>query len=262
MGRVRKIALAALPQGLISWVTGRVTRIPLPRGLRKSIFTRFARRYGASLDEVAGELTEYRSLAEFFARPLRDGARPLADSPLVSPCDGRIVSSGPLIGTRLAQIKGHEYEVAELLRDPVAAERYKGGSQATIYLAPGDYHRVHSPFDGELRGTRHIRGRAFPVNPPAVDSIDGLFCRNERVVFDFDCGGQAAAVIMVAALNVADIHESVSAPATCRRGDEIGRFGFGSTTIVVLGPGPLSIAEQERETRILAMAELMQAQSS
>ena len=172
------------------------------------------------------------------------------------------MSSGALLDTLLEQIKGHEYEVAELLADAEAGARFAGGSHATIYLAPGDYHRVHVPFDAELIGTRHIPGRAFPVNPPAVESVDHLFCRNERVVFDFDCAGQAAAVVMVAALNVADIHESLSAPASCQRGDELGRFGFGSTTIVLLGPGHLQIGAQARETRILAMSELSHAATS
>lgn len=234
--RVRSLLLHALPKVAVSRTTGALASIPLPRVLRRAAYGWFARRYDADLGEVGRPLESFRSFAEFFARPLREGARPVDAADLVWPCDGRIVSAGPIDGGRIRQVKGRDYGVAELLADPDAARALEGGSHATIYLAPGDYHRVHAPFGGELRSIRPIRGTLFPVNPPAVRAIDRLFVRNARKVFTFELGGAATGVVvMVGALNVGRIIESVTPPASVAAGREIGRFGFGSTVIVLTG---------------------------
>lgn len=232
---IRRTLLTALPKIAISRVTGWLTGLPLPRRWRRWVYGRFARRYGAELAECAGELTDYRSLAAFFGRPLRDGARPVADdATTVWPCDGRIVTAGPIENGRIPQVKGVDYTVAELLDGTMDASTFAAGSQATIYLAPGDYHRVHAPFAARVRALHRIRGTLFPVNPPTVRSVPKVFVRNARVVFELELeDGSAATVVMVGALNVGHIAPSVDVGDELRVGDELGRFGFGSTTVVV-----------------------------
>ncbi len=251
MSRVRRTLLTLLPKVLLSRTTGVVTRVPLPRAMREPCFRWFARRYSANLAEVQGELRDYPSLARFFARPLREGARTVADDPLVAPCDGRIVTAGPLDGDLVPQVKGVDYALAELVGDAELARRLAGGSQATVYLAPGDYHRVHAPFDARVVAVRALPGTLFPVNPPAVAAIERLFVRNARVVFAVELAdGRAGVVVMVGALNVGDVHQSVAAGTGVRRGDEVGRFGFGSTTVTVVGPGDAAFAPRVPETRV------------
>lgn len=251
MGSLRRVALTALPKFVLSRTTGLLARTPLPSWLRPRVYGWFARRYGASLDEMAGTAAEYRSLAQFFQRPLRAGARPLAgDALLVWPCDGKVITSGPLDRDRIPQVKGRDYSAAQLLQDGELAAALAGGSQVTVYLAPGDYHRVHAPFDAEVTAIRHIPGKLFPVNPGAVESIPELFPRNERVVFTCRLpDGVPAAVVMVSALNVGDTVVSVQ-PGPVARGEELGRFGFGSTTIVLVGPQGPTIPELSRETKV------------
>jgi phosphatidylserine decarboxylase len=252
VGALRRFLLTALPKTALSRATGFVTRRRLPRGARARVYGWFARRYGVRLDEVDRELHEFASLAEFFARPLRAGARPVDPrSALVWPCDGRIVTSGPLEGAAIQQVKGQDYGVAELVGDETLARSLAGGSQATIYLAPGDYHRVHAPFAGRLLATRRFPGALFPVNPPAVRSIARLFARNERVAFAFGLAdGRAATVVMVAALNVGDIHASAPAGSELSKGQELGRFGFGSTVVALVGPGGAQFRELAPETHV------------
>ena len=123
----------------------------------------------------------------------------------------------------------------------IASARLADGSQATIYLAPGDYHRVHTPWAGKLTAQSAIRGTLFPVNPPAVRCIPELFVRNARRVFRFELAdGRAAAVVMVGALNVGSIVPTLAVGAEAEAGDELGRFGFGSTAVALLegGDGP------------------------
>ncbi len=244
--------MSALPKVALSRATGLLTRLPLPRRLRAPTYRWFARRYGARLEDVAGTLEEYPSLAAFFKRPLVAGARPIAtDAPLVWPCDGRIVASGPILGERLEQVKGRTYGLAQLIGDADFSAALAGGSQATIYLAPRDYHRVHAPFAGTLGTVRRLPGKLFPVNPPTVDSIEGLFATNERVVFEFRLdAGVRAAVIMVAALNVGDIEPVAKPGSRLTLGAELGRFGFGSTTVVTIGPGGPTLPNLPRETAV------------
>lgn len=250
MGTTRRVLLTALPKFLLSRSAGLVTRIPLPRFARRIAYGMFARRYGVELSEMKGELGDYRSLAEFFRRPLRDGQRPMADGPLVWPCDGKIITSGTITGDRIQQVKGRDYSVAQLLQDADLAARLDGGYQMTVYLAPKDYHRVHSPFDGELIATKHIPGALFPVNPGAVESIPDLFPRNERVVFHFRLpSGHDAVVLMVSALNVGDTLVTAK-PGTLAKGDELGQFGFGSTAIVATPMTGPEIPDLPRETAV------------
>ncbi|MCB9879691.1 MAG: phosphatidylserine decarboxylase [Planctomycetes bacterium] len=250
MPTLRRIALTVLPKVLLSRLTGWLCSTPLPRRLRPVLYGWFARRYGAAVDEVDGELASFRSLQAFFRRPLRDGARPLGDTSLVWPCDGRIVSIGPITGGRLLQVKGRDYSLAELLGDAELAAELEGGQQATIYLAPGDYHRVHSPFAGRVEAVRALPGTLFPVNPPAVRCIDRLFARNSRHVFRCQTAeGTPAALVMVGAYNVGGTLVTVTG-GDVARGQEVGQFGFGSTVVAVLGAGASTFAELPPEARV------------
>ncbi len=249
MTAVRSLLLTLLPKVALSRLTGLLTRVPLPRSLRGPAYRWFAGRYGASLGEMDGELPDYRSLAAFFRRPLRPGARPVAPAALVWPCDGKVVTAGPLAADRVPQVKGRDYSLADLLGDAELAHTLAGGTQATIYLAPGDYHRVHSPFAGRITAVNPIPGTLFPVNPPAVRSIRDLFVRNARHVFAFELtDGRKAAVVLVGALNVGDTLVTARAGSDVRAGDELGQFGFGSTAIVVLarGRGFATVAPETR----------------
>ncbi len=250
MSTTRRLLLTALPKVPLSRLTGLLTSTPLPRFARAPLYRWFAGRYGAELDDVAGELGSFRSLQAFFRRALRDGARPVADAALVWPCDGRVVTAGAIDGGRVSQVKGNEYALRDLLDDAELAAALEGGEQATVYLAPGDYHRVHCPFDGEVLGTKAIPGTLFPVNPPAVRSVDQLFVRNSRHVFGCRTqSGAAAAVVMVGAYNVGGTLLTAQ-PGPVSRGQELGQFGFGSTVVFAVGPGGPPLADATPEQRV------------
>ena len=250
MSTLRRVLLTALPKVPLSCATGWLASLPLPRSARPWVYGWFARRYGASLAEVEGDLASFRSLQQFFRRPLRADARPVADSALVWPCDGRIVTCGPVRGGRIPQVKGNDYSLADLLGRADLAQALDGGSQATIYLAPGDYHRVHAPFAAAIDGVTPLRGTLFPVNPPAVRCIDNLFVRNSRHVFRCRLpSGKAAAVVMVGAYNVGGTVVT-KATGDVPAGGEIGQFGFGSTVVAIVGPGGPAFAERPPEARV------------
>lgn len=252
MSNLRRVILTALPKVALSRMCGLLTSCPLPRFVRAPFYRWFARRYGAPLDEVDGELPGFRSLQQFFQRSLVASARPIAETQLVWPCDGKIVTAGGIANGRIPQVKGNDYELRDLLGDEGFAQQLDGGQQATIYLAPGDYHRVHSAFAGTVIDVRALPGTLFPVNPPAVRCIDNLFARNSRHVFRcLMANGSPAAIVMVGAYNVGGT--AITKPAgSIAKGEEVGQFGFGSTVVVVLGPdgGTLKPVEPEQRVRM------------
>ncbi|KAL8995199.1 MAG: hypothetical protein Q9169_005032 [Polycauliona sp. 2 TL-2023] len=51
-----------------------------------------------------------------------------------------------------------------------------------VYLAPGDYHRFHSPTSWVAERRRHFAGELYSVSPYLQRTLPGLFTLNERVV--------------------------------------------------------------------------------
>lgn len=50
-----------------------------------------------------------------------------------------------------------------------------------VYLAPGDYHRFHSPTNWVVERRRHFAGELFSVSPWMANKLQDLFVLNERV---------------------------------------------------------------------------------
>jgi phosphatidylserine decarboxylase len=160
----------------------------------------------------------------------------------------------------LIQAKGKGYELGKLLVDPELAERLDGGAYLTIYLAPRDYHRVHSPVDAELLGYNYVPGALFPVNSLFSRHIDNLLTVNERMVLPLRAAAGSMALVMVGAAGVGNVtlcHPHVEArelrrARTLRRvrlkeavpidvGQELGAFHLGSTVIMVFEPGRVDL---------------------
>jgi phosphatidylserine decarboxylase len=224
----------------------------------------FIRRYGVNMAEaLEPDPARYRSFNEFFTRPLRPGARPLDDAPLLCPVDGAISQFGAIEGERIVQAKGHSYTTTALVGgDAALAAAFQDGWFATLYLSPRDYHRIHMPCAGRLRRMVHVPGELYSVNPATARGVPGLFARNERVVCVFDGTGAVAGpfvLVLVGATIVGSMatvwHGTVNPPrlGTVRewrydegkpielaRGDEMGRFLLGSTVVVLLPRSPLT----------------------
>lgn len=66
--------------------------------------------------------------------------------------------------------------------DLVSTDKKTSLYYAVIYLAPGDYHRFHSPTNWVVERRRHFAGELFSVSPYLQRTLPGLFTLNERVV--------------------------------------------------------------------------------
>lgn len=246
--------MRALPKRALTAFAGVAAATPLPRASRTALFNAYAGAVGADLSEAGAPLDSFGTFNDFFARPLREGVRTWSEDALLAcPADGRLDAVGRVEDGRMIQAKGIDYGVSELLCDDGAAAAFEGGHYATIYLSPADYHRVHAPDEMRITRVTHEPGELWPVNALSVPWVDGLFRRNERVVFHGErAEGGRIAVVMVAATVVGNIRvahagvpharptqrrEVALEPAwQARRGDEVGTFLLGSTVIVVVEP--------------------------
>jgi len=159
---------------------------------------------------------------------------------IVSPVDGKVIEFGDIEGQKLIQIKNSEYNLDELLNfNSKRIQAYKDGSYITIYLAPYNYHRVHMPIDGVLLENTIIPGELHPVNEKALKNIPDLYSRNQRMISFFQNSNYEFSMIMVAALNVADINkkwsnaEIASQQVSIKQGEEYSRFNLGSTVLMI-----------------------------
>lgn len=258
---LRALPLYGLPHHLLSRLALAATRVRLP-AFKNALIRWFAARYRVDMnDAVLADPADYADFNAFFTRALRPESRPLPSDPaaVACPVDGTVSQLGEIRDGRLLQAKGRDFSLIELLGgDAARARAFMGGTFATLYLSPRDYHRIHMPFPGRLRETVHVPGRLFSVAPHTTRTIPNLFARNERVAAIFDTTAGPMAVVLVGAIFVACIETTwggVITPPQGRRivahdyrieptqtvpqlarGDELGRFNMGSTVIVLFGP--------------------------
>ena len=240
-----------LPQHALSRLILRATRVRAP-WFKNLLVRGFLKLFSIDMtDAVQPDPLAYGSFNEFFTRALKPGSRPLAPDPraIACPVDGTISEAGKIDGDTLIQAKGRYYSLTELLAAQGWAKSFEGGSFATIYLAPYNYHRVHMPVRGNLEETVYVPGRLFSVNAVTASRVPKLFARNERVLTLFDTAFGRVAVVLVGALNVgsmATVWAGDITPAARRvitrlpaqqvaldRGAELGRFNMGSTVILL-----------------------------
>ena len=258
MDRLFILLQRLLPQHALSRAVGRLAAARAPRWLRLAAIRAFVARYRVDLAEAERPFPEaYESFNAFFTRALRAGTRPLCASGIACPADGVVSECGDLVGERLLQAKGRYYSLRALLAEEGSrAAQFEGGSFATVYLSPRDYHRVHMPLDGQLLADTYVPGDLFSVNGTTAAAVDSLFARNERHVSYFDTPRGPMAMVLVGAMIVAGIetvwagqvaprprrverrdYQGAPAPVLLSRGAEMGRFFLGSTVILLFPPG-------------------------
>ena len=255
-------ALRLLPRNLLSRAIGRLAGARLPHAIVRAEILLFARAVGVDLREVRDPLEAFGSLQDFFTRALREGARTVdpARDALVSPCDGAFGESGIVRGGLLLQLKGRTYGLRELLGSGEDAAAFEGGAYATLYLSPRDYHRFHAPIAARVERLTYLPGTLWPVNRIGLEGVDGLFAQNERICAFMrqDPSDALLCLVAVGATLVGKVRVSFDSLQTNQRGareerrsypggialakgQEWGRFEFGSTLVLLAQPGKIEL---------------------
>lgn len=236
-----------LPRNRTARMMGRVARSRPSRWTTRA----FVRAYGVDMSEAEGTIDDYPTLEALFTRSLKPGVRPVdpAADALVSPVDGTVASTGRSRDGKIEVAPGRWMELSALLGEPVDGER----DVAVLYLSPKDYHRVHVPREGAVSRWRYRPGTLWPVFPPAVRRVDGLFEGNERAIVEIATDRGPLVVVLVGAFGVGRItlsfcdlltntkgepREQRLEPAPrLQRGALLGTFHLGSTVVLVSPPG-------------------------
>lgn len=251
--RLKILAQHLLPKRQLTAFAGRVARARAG-AVTGRLIRWFVARYGVDMSEAAEpDLASYASFNDFFARPLREGARPIADADFVCPVDGAISQFGAIDDHHIVQAKGHRFTTTELVGgDGALAARFRHGSFANLYLSPRDYHRLHMPCDGTLTRMIYVPGSLFSVNPTTARGVPNLFARNERVVCVFDSPEHGPFVMVLVGATIVGSMTTVwhgvvnpkrtgrvaewdyaGQTITLRKGAEMGRFLLGSTVVML-----------------------------
>ena len=251
-----------LPKSLISRIFGWLTRIPLPSSIMRSLISWYTAKFGIDMNEYEIPSGGFRTFDCFFTRLLKEGMRPVDTDPraIVSPVDARLDQFGPIKGDTIIQAKGMDFS----LRDLVPSDSFRdfqNGSFMTLYLSPGDYHRIHAPAGGEITGYFHIPGKLYTVQEFMVQGLRRLFCINERVISFIKTGKGHIAVCKVGAMNVGrislsyadvisnrsfrsrkEVHFTGQGRPAIKAGEELGIFHLGSTVILLFEKNMITFA--------------------
>ncbi|CAO3616245.1 unnamed protein product [Cunninghamella blakesleeana] len=153
-----------------------------------------------------------------------------------------------------------------------------------VYLAPGDYHRFHSPANWVVQTRRHFAGELFSVSPYFVNLLQNLFVLNERVVLLGKWKYGFFSMIPVGATNVGSIkinfdealktnnkedlpmgtYTEVTYRSASKQlggkplqyGDEMGGFYLGSTVVLVF-EAPLDFKFKIQSGQTIKMGEAL-----
>ncbi|GAB3458661.1 archaetidylserine decarboxylase [Massilia terrae] len=275
--RIKVLPQYVLPKQALTALAGRVAGAQ-GGAMTTRLIRWFVGKYGVNMAEAANpDIASYASFNEFFTRPLKEGARPLANADFVCPVDGAISQFGAIDEHEILQAKGHKFTTAQLVGgDAALAAQFAHGSFANLYLSPKDYHRIHMPCDGRLTRMIYVPGELFSVNPTTARGVPGLFARNERVVCVFDSSEFGLFVmVLVGATIVGSMatvwHGVVNPPrlpkvsewtyegrqVVLKKGEEMGRFLLGSTVVMLFEKDTIAFNPAWAPERSVRLGEMM-----
>ncbi len=245
MKKLLLIPLSILSIRAFSRMYGYLTRLRRPRFLIKRIIEFFRINYNISMDDYVGESSDYKSLSEFFIRPLDPSKRiltPVEDC-IVSPSDGTVSTVQTIYQDTATQVKGKTYSVSQMVGREL--DFSQGWYVVVIYLSPSNYHRYHYPLTGTVRSYCHTGARLFPVNSVGLNYVDRLFVQNERVVVEMRRNDTPFYIVAVGATFVGSIkmefirekrkrHKIHEVDKNVAQLQEMGRFEMGSTIVLVI----------------------------
>jgi len=195
--------------------------------------------HGLDINEMLDPMSSFRNFNEFFFRKLKASARPIAKPAdpkvVVSPADCRLMVFPTLAAATNLWIKGEHFNLKNLIQDEKLEGQFDGGSLAICRLAPQDYHRFHLPAACTVESFKPFEGAYYTVNPIAIRTPVDVYTENKRncVLLSSPILGDFL-YIAVGATMVGSILFTASQGKSYKKGDELGYFAFGGSTVLLL----------------------------
>ncbi|BCB04908.1 phosphatidylserine decarboxylase [Bacillus sp. KH172YL63] len=224
--------------------------------LSRPVISSFIKTYKINVDEIAGDVSDYKTLHDFFIRNLKEDARVIqhSDEQAVSPVDGLMASSGIITDDLLIEVKGKTYSILDMLGSEGKASSYSGGEFAVFYLSPANYHRIHSPVSGTVLSRWSLGDHSYPVNELGLKYGKEALSKNFRSITELQTKGGKVAVVKVGAMfvNCVDyVHENKE----WKQGEEVAYFSFGSTVILLFEKNSFAFQEERTVPRNVTVGE-------
>jgi len=223
-----------------------------PKPIQKVINHGYVKLMGLDMSDFQ-DPSSYPTLNKLFTRAFVEQKEITNDeSIMISPVDALVTDYGEIVDGKAYQIKGMEYDLAELFGEhhQEASNAVNGGQFVNLYLSPKDYHRYHTPDTLTIKSLTHIPGKLYPVNFPLLRNKKNLFIENERAIIEcVDSKGRTFVMVLVGALNVGKMiitfedaiktNSDIREPQhysyenlTLKKGELFGWFEMGSTILL------------------------------
>lgn len=191
----------------------------------------------------------FASFNAFFHRQIKLERRPVA-----APGDPRvIVSANDGTVFQIARqvrkndtfwLKSQPYSLDDILDRSPTVERFVGGDVLQAFLSGANFHRWHAPVAGVVREARVVPGLMFSelhssgFDPDAGTLSQGyesaVNTRGIVVIDSEDATVGLVAVVPIGITEISSISMSVKVGQRVEKGEELGRFSYGGSTLCVL----------------------------
>jgi phosphatidylserine decarboxylase len=247
------------PSRLLSNLVVKIARTPFPKPIQCFLNRMYVKIFDIDMLEFEpSDPCLYPTLNDLFIRHKKVIEFYEDEEILVSPSDSLVIAHGEIEDNYVYQIKGKKYKLGELIPYNVNLD---GGYFVNLYLSPRDYHRFHVPIDMEIVKATYIPGDLKPVKPKYLEK-EIVFPKNKRVVLECrDLRGGYFYLVAVGAMIVGKIvmnfDERLSKdyneittfeytePIKLQKGDELGRFEFGSSILLFFAPEHFKYLNQQ-----------------
>ena len=204
-----------------------------PKSVKK--IPEFVSSLNIDMDESQKSISEFKSFNDFFYRKLKPNARPIGDG-LVSPGDGKLLAFENIEDVNTFFVKGNDFTLKQYLQNDQLTDQFKNASLVILRLAPNDYHRYHFPYSGKVSKPHIVKGDYLSVSPYALaENFTRVFCENERTYTLLETKDKGTILVSpVGATMVGSIIHTYANNTSINKGDEMGYFAFGGSTVVLL----------------------------
>jgi phosphatidylserine decarboxylase len=252
------------PSRLLSNIVVKIATTKFPKFIQCFINKTYVKIFKIDMEEFEPENPcDYPTLNDLFIRHKKFIEFYEDEDIVVSPSDSKVIAQGEIEDNMVYQIKGKKYNINELIPYETKVD---GGQYINLYLSPKDYHRFHAPIDMEIVKATFIPGELMPVKPSQLEK-ELVFPKNKRVVLRCkDKKERYFYFVAVGAMIVGKIHFNFdkrlqknydeittfeySEPVKLKKGDELGRFEFGSSILMFFGPEHFKYLNQQDDVEV------------
>jgi phosphatidylserine decarboxylase len=252
------------PSRLLSKFIVKIATTKFPKFIQCFINKMFVKIYKIEMENFEPENPcEYKTLNELFIRHKKCIEFYEDEDIVVSPSDSLVIAHDDIEEGCVYQIKGKKYKLKELIPYETKLD---GGYFINLYLSPKDYHRFHAPIDMEIVKATFIPGELMPVKPSQLEK-ELVFPKNKRVVLRCrDKKDRFFYFVAVGAMIIGKIHFNFDerlqknydeittfeydTPIKIKKGDELGRFEFGSSILLFFGPDHFKYLNQQDDVEV------------